>query len=71
MLESVRFYSGAHCIILQSSGALFHSANLVLCSQSSRYTKLEKADILEMTVRHLRSLRHHQRTGKPLLGSEG
>lgn len=28
---------------------------------SSRYTKLEKADILEMTVRHLRSLRHHQR----------
>lgn len=29
---------------------------------SSRYTKLEKADILEMTVRHLRNLRHHQRT---------
>lgn len=28
---------------------------------SSRYTKLEKADILEMTVRYLRSLRHHQR----------
>lgn len=28
---------------------------------SSRYTKLEKADILEMTVRHLRSLTHHQR----------
>lgn len=31
---------------------------------SSRYTKLEKADILEMTVRYLRSLRHHQRAGK-------
>lgn len=28
---------------------------------SSRYTKLEKADILEMTVRYLRSLRHQQR----------
>lgn len=38
---------------------------LVLEAQNrdtSRYTKLEKADILEMTVRHLRGLRHHQRT---------
>lgn len=32
--------------------------------QSSRHSKLEKADILEMTVRHLRSLRRVQAAGE-------
>ncbi|XP_058408538.1 transcription factor HES-4 isoform X1 [Diceros bicornis minor] len=32
------------------------------CPQSSRHSKLEKADILEMTVRHLQSLRRVQVT---------
>ena len=39
--------------------AFFHS-------QASRYTKLEKADILEMTVYHLRNLRY-QRAGEKLM----
>lgn len=33
-------------------------------SQSSRHSKLEKADILEMTVKHLRNLQRVQMTGK-------
>uniref|UniRef100_A0A663N1M7 Hes family bHLH transcription factor 1 n=1 Tax=Athene cunicularia TaxID=194338 RepID=A0A663N1M7_ATHCN len=33
-----------------------------LCPQSSRHSKLEKADILEMTVKHLRSLQRAQMT---------
>ena len=37
-------------------------------SKASRYTKLEKADILEMTVYHLRNLRH-QRAGEKLMTS--
>lgn len=32
--------------------------------QSSRHSKLEKADILEMTVKHLRNLQRAQMTGK-------
>lgn len=32
--------------------------------QSSRHSKLEKADILEMTVKHLRNLQRVQMTGK-------
>lgn len=37
-----------------------------LCSvpQSSRHSKLEKADILEMTVKHLRNLQRVQMSGK-------
>lgn len=35
-----------------------------LHSQSSRHSKLEKADILEMTVKHLRNLQRVQMTGK-------
>lgn len=35
-----------------------------LCPQSSRHSKLEKADILEMTVKHLRSLQRAQMTGE-------
>lgn len=35
-------------------------------SQSSRHSKLEKADILEMTVKHLRNLQRVQMTGKLL-----
>lgn len=31
--------------------------------QSSRHSKLEKADILEMTVKHLRNLQRAQMTG--------
>lgn len=36
----------------------------VFCLQSSRHSKLEKADILEMTVKHLRNLQRVQMTGK-------
>lgn len=32
--------------------------------QSSRHSKLEKADILEMTVKHLRNLQRVQMSGK-------
>lgn len=32
--------------------------------QSSRHSKLEKADILEMTVKHLRNLQRAQMTGE-------
>lgn len=32
--------------------------------QTSCYSKLEKADILEMTVRYLRSVRNQNMTGK-------
>lgn len=32
--------------------------------QSSRHSKLEKADILEMTVKHLRNLQRMQMSGK-------
>lgn len=32
--------------------------------QSSRHSKLEKADILEMTVKHLRNLQRLQLTGE-------
>lgn len=32
--------------------------------QTSRYSKLEKADILEMTVKHLRSIQRSQMAGK-------
>lgn len=35
-----------------------------LFPQSSRHSKLEKADILEMTVKHLRSLQRAQMTGE-------
>ena len=35
--------------------------------QTSRYSKLEKADILEMTVKHLRSVQRQQLTGEWLL----
>lgn len=35
--------------------------------QSSRHSKLEKADILEMTVKHLRNLQRAQMTGKDCL----
>lgn len=31
--------------------------------QTSRHSKLEKADILEMTVKHLRNLQRLQMTG--------
>ena len=31
--------------------------------QTARYSKLEKADILEMTVKHLRALQRHQMAG--------
>uniref|UniRef100_A0A3P8WR05 BHLH domain-containing protein n=1 Tax=Cynoglossus semilaevis TaxID=244447 RepID=A0A3P8WR05_CYNSE len=34
-----------------------------LKKDSSRHSKLEKADILEMTVKHLRNLQRHQLTG--------
>ena len=33
-------------------------------SQSSRHSKLEKADILEMTVKHLRGLQRLQTPGE-------
>ena len=36
---------------------------LLLILQSSRYSKLEKADILEMTVKHLRSVQRQQISG--------
>lgn len=43
-------------------------AVLTVCSspshQSSRHSKLEKADILEMTVKHLRNLQRAQMTGE-------
>lgn len=32
--------------------------------QSSRHSKLEKADILEMTVKHLRNLQRVQMSGE-------
>uniref|UniRef100_A0A8D2QH38 BHLH domain-containing protein n=1 Tax=Zonotrichia albicollis TaxID=44394 RepID=A0A8D2QH38_ZONAL len=35
-----------------------------LKKDSSRHSKLEKADILEMTVKHLRSLQRAQMTGE-------
>ncbi|MEQ2299513.1 oxysterol-binding protein hes1 [Ameca splendens] len=35
-----------------------------LKKDSSRHSKLEKADILEMTVKHLRNLQRAQMTGK-------
>ena len=38
--------------------------SLIYSLQSSRYSKLEKADILEMTVKHLRSLQRTQLNGK-------
>lgn len=42
-----------------------------LCPQSSRHSKLEKADILEMTVKHLRSLQRAQMTGERQGGGGG
>lgn len=39
-------------------------SSLVSSAQSSRHSKLEKADILEMTVKHLRNLQRAQMTGK-------
>lgn len=41
-----------------------------LFPQSSRHSKLEKADILEMTVKHLRSLQRAQMTGESRGGTE-
>lgn len=38
-------------------------------TQSSRHSKLEKADILEMTVRYLRNTQRRQISGK--IGSHG
>ncbi|XP_068196893.1 transcription factor HES-1-B-like isoform X3 [Antennarius striatus] len=38
------------------------SSNPPMCPQSSRHSKLEKADILEMTVKHLRGLQRLQMT---------
>lgn len=38
----------------------------LMCFQSSRHSKLEKADILEMTVKHLRNLQGLQMTGEGL-----
>ncbi|EGW10238.1 Transcription factor HES-1 [Cricetulus griseus] len=35
--------------------------------KSSRHSKLEKADILEMTVKHLRNLQRAQMTGHAIL----
>lgn len=37
---------------------------LFVSVQSSRHSKLEKADILEMTVKHLRSLQRLQMAGR-------
>lgn len=42
-----------------------------MCPQSSRHSKLEKADILEMTVKHLRSLQRAQMTGEQRGGGGG
>lgn len=39
-------------------------SSLVSPAQSSRHSKLEKADILEMTVKHLRNLQRAQMTGE-------
>lgn len=51
----------------QHSGAADRGLMCSLASssaQSSRHSKLEKADILEMTVKHLRNLQRAQMTGK-------
>ncbi|XP_054705974.1 transcription factor HES-4 isoform X2 [Grus americana] len=42
-----------------------------LKKDSSRHSKLEKADILEMTVKHLRNLQRAQMTGKRALPDRG
>lgn len=40
------------------------SLSFLASVQSSRHSKLEKADILEMTVKHLRNLQRAQMTGE-------
>ena len=35
---------------------------IFVCLQSARYSKLEKADILELTVRHLREVQRNNMT---------
>ena len=42
------------------------SSYVTFCSQESRYTKLEKADILEMTVQHLKQ-KHQRRESHDLV----
>ena len=45
----------------------FKTYLLLVFVKSSRHSKLEKADILEMTVKHLRNLQRLQMTGMSAL----
>lgn len=48
----------------EAAGSLSRSSLASFSVQSSRHSKLEKADILEMTVKHLRNLQRAQMTGE-------
>ena len=53
------------CLYTEIDGLL---TEIIMCPssllQTSQYSKLEKADILEMTVRHLRGMQRSQLAGK-------
>ena len=46
---------------------LYVQHNFLLCLQGARTNKMEKADILEMTVKHLRNVQRHQFEGRHIV----
>lgn len=55
-----------HCELVAATLDLVHDVCLV-AYQGARHSKMEKADILEMTVKHLRQMQRQHFTGE-LLG---
>ena len=51
------------CVPIGTGSRFANSVCGVLVLQSSYYSKLEKADILEMTVKYLNSLKRQRITG--------
>ena len=60
----MNLYNGFHCYLL-----IFYNGSTFLQTEGENISKLEKADILELTVRHLQKLQASRPSGLLISGS--